>query len=100
MADQHYEYRTEQPRSSGNSTLAFVVGGLVALVGVLAYIIFGAGFDISGTGSAPSSVEINATVDGASGSEAASGADAPAADSGAAGDAGADTGAGAAVSTD
>jgi hypothetical protein len=92
MADQHYEYRKEETRSSGVSTLAFVVGGLVALVGVLAYIIFGGDFDVTGGGSAPSNVEINATVDGASGS------DAPAA--GAGGTDGADAGAGAAVGTE
>ena len=71
MADQHIEYRNSQPRSSGSGALAFVVGGLVVLVGIIAYVIFGTDADFSTNSSAPASIEVNTSADSAAGAEAA-----------------------------
>lgn len=89
MADQNVEYRTIETRKSSSGALAFVVGGLVVLVAVLAYVIFGAGFDLSPEASNPASIEINTNADSAAGADAAEGtagaaAEAETGDSGAA----------------
>ena len=89
MAEQHHHYETT--RSSGNGSLAFIVGGLVVAVGVIAWLIFGDGFGTTETGAAPTNVEINATSDSSAGA-ADSGAVADTAD-----DAGASAGAEAAT---
>lgn len=101
MADQNIEYRTTETRRSGSGALTFVVGGLVVLVGVLAYIIFGAGFDVSSSDPAsPSSIEINTNADSAAGAEAAEETTDGAAAAGADADAGgSDAAAGAAASS-
>lgn len=72
MADHHtYEYRTTEDRRAGSSgALAFIVGGLVVIVAVLAYVIFGEGFDFGSTAPA-SEIEINTSADSAAGAEAA-----------------------------
>lgn len=70
MAEQH----TYEARHSGRSggALAFITGGLVVAVAVLAYFIFGGMEQFqSGSGSTPSNIEINATSDSAAGAEAA-----------------------------
>lgn len=71
MADQNIEYRTVEHRKSSSGALAFVVGGLVVLVGVLAYVIFGTGYEATSSGGTPSSIEINTNADSAAGAEAA-----------------------------
>ncbi|WP_375172628.1 hypothetical protein [Pseudooceanicola sp.] len=70
MAHQHYEYHTtEKPRS--DSGLAFLVGALVVLVGVIAFVVFVGDYGIPQSSSNAPSVEINATADSAAGAEAA-----------------------------
>jgi hypothetical protein len=74
MADNHttYENRSTEPaRSTG--TLAFVVGGLVVLVGILAYVIFGDDLGVSDGGSAPANIEINSNADSSAGAGATEG---------------------------
>lgn len=83
MADNtsYSTHTTERTRSSG--TLAFIVGGLVIAVGVIAYVIFGGDTAPSSTGADASSPSIEITTS----SDSAAGADA--ADDGAAASAGA-----------
>ena len=73
MADQTNSYSTAEPRRSSTGALAFVVGALVALVGVLAYVVFGGDASL-GSGEPSSSIEITVPS-----------GDAPAADAGASG---------------
>ncbi|WP_136637424.1 hypothetical protein [Pseudooceanicola onchidii] len=80
MADRTVEYHNNstETRRGGSGALAFVVGALVVLVAVIAYVIFGSDADFTPEASAPSNIEINTNADSAAagGSEAA----APAAD--------------------
>jgi len=71
MADQHYEYRSTEKIHSGGGAIAFVVGGLVVLVGIIAYIVFGGHIDVSGNSAQPTSIEVNTNADSAAGADAA-----------------------------
>lgn len=69
----------QETRSSGSSGLAFIVGGLVVAVAVLAYIVFGDGMSfVSGGGGTTVNVESSAgapadTGDGAADTGASGG---------------------------
>lgn len=67
----------------GSGWLAFIVGGLVVAIGVLAWVLFG------GSGSEPSGGEINISVEGTEGGAEGAGA---AVEGGAAADADSDAG--------
>ena len=70
MAHQQTDYRTTHSSNSGSAALAFVVGGLVVLVAVIAYVIFGTNGDIVRDASQPANIEINTSADSAAGAEA------------------------------
>ena len=53
MASQTPAYRRVPRRSSGAAALVFAVGALIALVCVLAYVVFGSGVDVSPRSDAP-----------------------------------------------
>ncbi|GGE21347.1 hypothetical protein GCM10011360_07450 [Primorskyibacter flagellatus] len=79
MADQHYEYRSTETRTSGGA-IAFIVGGLVVAVAAIAYFIFGGDLATSGVSSDPAAIEINNSAGSSAGADSTDGGAAATAD--------------------